>query len=101
MSLFDVEGKVVLVTGGGRGIGKMIAEGFVRQGARVYISSRKKEACDAAAAELSSLGPGTCVSLPTDLSTDSGCRHLASLLGEHESKLHVLVNNSGTSWGAS
>jgi NAD(P)-dependent dehydrogenase (short-subunit alcohol dehydrogenase family) len=96
--LFDVRGKVVLVTGGSRGIGKMIAEGFVDAGAKVYISARKADACDATAAELSK--KGTCVSIPADCGTDEGCRALAEALGTRESALHVLVNNAGANWGA-
>ncbi len=97
-NLFDVSGKVALVTGGSRGIGLMIARGFVENGARVYISSRKKEACDQVAAELSRLG--TCVSLPADLSTEAECRRLASELAAREPELHILVNNAGANWGA-
>ena len=96
--LFSVEGKVALVTGGSRGIGLMIARGFVAGGAKVYVASRKKEACAAAAAELSKLG--TCLSLPADLSTPDGCRALAAELAEREPRLHVLVNNAGANWGA-
>jgi NAD(P)-dependent dehydrogenase (short-subunit alcohol dehydrogenase family) len=96
--LFSVRNKVALVTGGSRGIGRMIAEGFVRGGARVYISARKAEACEATAAELSKVG--TCVSLPADLSSDAEARRLAAELGEREPSLHVLVNNAGANWGA-
>ena len=60
--LFSIAGKVALVTGGSRGIGMMIARGFVEAGAKVYISARKKEACDGAAAQLSKIGP--CISIP-------------------------------------
>ncbi len=97
-NLFDVSGKVALVTGGSRGIGLMIARGFVENGVRVYISSRKKEACDQVAAELSRLG--TCISLPADLSTEAECRRLASELAAREPELHILVNNAGANWGA-
>jgi len=96
--LFSVEGKVALVTGGSRGIGLMIARGYVASGAKVYVASRKKDACDAAAAELSKLG--TCLSLPADLSTPEGCRALAAELAEREPRVHVLVNNAGANWGA-
>ncbi len=96
--LFSIEGKTALVTGGSRGIGRMIAAGFVEAGARVFISSRKRETCDAAAAELSKAG--TCTSLPADLSTVEGCERLASEFTEREEALHVLVNNAGANWGA-
>ena len=76
-----------------------IAAGFVRNGAHVYVSSRSKEACDKVAAALSAAGPGTCTSLPQDLATVAGCDALAAALRERTPRLHVLVNNSGTSWG--
>jgi 2-deoxy-D-gluconate 3-dehydrogenase len=98
--LFSLQGRVALVTGGSRGIGKMIAEGFLAYGAaKVYISARKAEACNATAAELSK-GAGTCISLPQDISTVDGCRALAEALGKRESKLDILVNNAGAAWGA-
>ena len=99
MDLFSLEGRVALVTGGSRGIGKMIAEGFLAHGAKVYISSRKAQACDEAAAALC-LGGGTCVSLPQDISTVEGCKALAARLTTLEPKLDVLVNNAGAAWGA-
>jgi NAD(P)-dependent dehydrogenase (short-subunit alcohol dehydrogenase family) len=94
--LFSVSGKVVLVTGGSRGIGEMIARGFVANGAKVYISSRKAEVCDALARELSS--EGTCVALPADLSRTDEVRRLAGEIRAREPKLHVLVNNAGAAW---
>ncbi|MBS0411226.1 MAG: SDR family oxidoreductase [Proteobacteria bacterium] len=97
--LFSLEGRVALVTGGSRGIGKMIAEGFIAQGAKVYISSRKAAQCDAAAEELSRDG-GTCISLPQDLSTVEGCKALAERIAALEPKLDILVNNAGAAWGA-
>jgi NAD(P)-dependent dehydrogenase (short-subunit alcohol dehydrogenase family) len=97
-NLFAVAGKVVLVTGGSRGIGLMIARGFVEHGATVYISSRKADTCDAAAAELAKLG--TCRSLPADVSTADECSRLAAELARREPRLHVLVNNAGANWGA-
>jgi NAD(P)-dependent dehydrogenase (short-subunit alcohol dehydrogenase family) len=96
--LFDVRGKTVVVTGGSRGIGRMIAHGFVRAGARVYISARKAEACDQTAAELSK--DGECVSIPADLSTVEGAEHLAREVSSREPAVHVLVNNAGATWGA-
>lgn len=97
-NLFSLEGRVALVTGGSRGIGRMIAEGFLRQGARVYITARKAEACDATAAELSEFG--TCVSLPGDISTAAGMADVVARFREHEQTLDILVNNAGAAWGA-
>ncbi|MGA2294983.1 MAG: glucose 1-dehydrogenase [Acidimicrobiales bacterium] len=97
-SLFDVSGKIVLVTGGSRGIGEMIARGFVEAGAKVYISSRKADVCDAVAAELSKVG--SCISLPADLSKEAECRRLADEIMAREDHLDVLVNNAGAAWGA-
>ena len=96
--LFSVAGKTALVTGGSRGIGRMIAAGLVEAGSKVYVSSRKKDACDATAAELSAVGE--CVSLPADLSTEAGCQNLARDIADREDRLHVLVNNAGNTWGA-
>ena len=96
--LFALDGKVALVTGGSRGIGAMIARGFVEAGVRTYISSRKAAPCDAMAAELSEIG--WCQSLPADLSTEGGCRELAAAISEREDKLDILVNNAGATWGA-
>jgi len=97
-SLFDVSGKVVLVTGGSRGIGEMIARGFVDAGATVYISSRKADVCEALANELSE--HGTCVAIPADLSTEAECLRLANEIASREDHLDVLVNNAGATWGA-
>jgi 2-deoxy-D-gluconate 3-dehydrogenase len=95
-NLFSLQGRIALVTGGSRGIGKMIAQGFVESGAKVYISSRKADACDATAAELSAFGP--CVSLPQDISTVAGCKALAARIEDLEGKLDILVNNAGAAW---
>jgi NAD(P)-dependent dehydrogenase (short-subunit alcohol dehydrogenase family) len=97
-SLFSLSGKVALVTGGSRGLGFMISEGLLRAGARVYISSRKTDACDAAARELSPAG--SCVSVPANVATVEGRASLVDALGSREERLHVLVNNAGTTWGA-
>lgn len=99
-NLFSVEGKIVLVTGGSRGIGEMIAAGFLANGAKVYISSRKADACDATAARLSEKFGGTCVSLPANLAEIDGIEALAKALEKREGHLDVLVNNAGVSWGA-
>ncbi|HZP56331.1 MAG TPA: SDR family oxidoreductase [Dehalococcoidia bacterium] len=96
--LFDISGKTAVVTGGSRGIGLMIARGFVQAGAKVYVSSRKKDACDEVAAQLSK--EGTCLSLPADLGTEAGCRALADAIAQREERLHILVNNAGANWGA-
>ncbi|KAG0282975.1 hypothetical protein BGZ96_012657 [Linnemannia gamsii] len=99
-SLFDVKDKVILVTGGSRGIGLMIAHGFVVNGAKVYISSRSASVCDKVAEELSKLGPGQCISLPADLQSIEEVNRLVAELTKRESKIHVLVNNAGATWGA-
>ncbi|HVT67683.1 MAG TPA: SDR family oxidoreductase [Trebonia sp.] len=97
-SLFSVQDKVAVVTGGSRGIGAMIASGLVRAGCRVYITARKKDACDAMAAELSQFGE--CVSAPVNLAAPDGVDQFMSVLAEREDKLHILVNNAGATWGA-
>lgn len=94
-NLFRLDGRVALVTGGSRGIGRMIAAGFLAQGARVYISSRKADACVEAAKELGE----NCIALPQDVSTVAGCKALADQLGEREATLDILVNNAGAAWG--
>lgn len=94
--LFSLQGRVALVTGGSRGIGRMIASGYLRQGAKVYISARKAAACEATAAELSALGP--CIALPADVSTVEGVRALAAELAGRETALDILVNNAGAAW---
>ncbi|KAG0081695.1 hypothetical protein BGZ93_001499 [Podila epicladia] len=99
-SLFDVKDKVVLVTGGSRGIGLMIAHGFIVNGAKVYISSRSAGVCDKVAKELTKLGPGKCISLPADLQSLDEVNRLVAELTKRESKVHVLVNNAGATWGA-
>ena len=97
-NLFDLTGKVAVVTGGSRGIGFMIASGLVANGVRVYITARKAEPCDAAAAELSE--HGECISIPADLSTDEGVASFVGALTEREAQVDILVNNAGSAWGA-
>jgi len=94
-ALFRLDGRVALVTGGSRGIGRMIATGFVAQGAKVYVSSRKPEACEETAAALGE----NCIALPHDISTVEGCRALAADIAAREQRLDVLVNNAGAAWG--
>jgi NAD(P)-dependent dehydrogenase (short-subunit alcohol dehydrogenase family) len=95
--LFSLQGRVALVTGGSRGIGRMITAGFLRQGAKVYITARKAETCEQTARELSSLG--TCIALPADVSTVEACQALAVEIGQREHALGILVNNAGAAWG--
>ncbi|SAM02159.1 hypothetical protein [Absidia glauca] len=97
--LFSVKDKVVLVTGGGRGIGEMIATGYVQAGAKVYICSRSAKNCEETAAKLNALGPGVCKSLPADLQSVDDIKTLVAKLSEQETHLDVLVNNSGATWG--
>jgi NAD(P)-dependent dehydrogenase (short-subunit alcohol dehydrogenase family) len=97
--LFSLEGRTALVTGGSRGIGRMIAAGFLAQGAKVYISSRKAAACEETAKELSKLGP--CLALPADVSTVEGAKGLAAAYAAKEGSLDILVNNAGAAWGES
>ena len=96
-NLFSIEGKTALVTGGSRGIGEMIAAGFLANGAKVYISSRKAETCDATAKRLQDEYGGECISLPADLSNLEGIESLVGQLSD--TSLDILVNNAGASWG--
>src|SRR6267154_1039657 len=99
--LFSLKGRVALVTGGSRGIGKMIAAGFLSQGAaKVYISARKAAACEATAKELTAEYGGECIALPIDISTMAGIEMLATEIGKREQRLDILVNNAGAAWGA-
>jgi len=99
--LFSLKGRVAVVTGGSRGIGKMIAAGFLAQGAaRVYISARKADACEATAKELSAQYDGECIALPIDISSLAGVELLASELKKREARLDILVNNAGAAWDA-
>jgi len=97
-NLFSIEGKVALITGGSRGIGEMIAAGFLANGAKVYISSRKAEVCDATAKRLQEEYGGECISMPADLSNLEGINGLADKISQ-EGNLDILVNNAGASWG--
>lgn len=97
-NLFDVSGKVAVVTGGSRGIGAMIARGFVENGVKTYITARKEEELNATAQELSALGE--CIAIPSDLATLEGVTAFADAIKEREGRVHILVNNAGATWGA-
>lgn len=99
-NLFNIRGKIALVTGGSRGIGEMIAAGFLANGAKVYISSRKVDACVATAARLQETYGGECIAIPANLADVEGCQQLAVALSERETRLDILINNAGVSWGA-
>jgi NAD(P)-dependent dehydrogenase (short-subunit alcohol dehydrogenase family) len=99
--LFSLKGRVAVVTGGSRGIGRMIAAGFLSQGAaKVYITARKAGPCEATAKELTAEYGGECIALPIDISTIAGCDKLAAEIIGLEPKLDILVNNAGAAWGA-
>jgi len=98
--LFSIKGKVALITGGSRGIGEMIAAGFLANGVKVYISSRKEEVCEETATRLSQEFGGECISLPADVSKVDGIDTLYQKFNEKESHLDILINNAGASWGA-
>lgn len=99
--LFSLHGRIALVTGGSRGIGRMIAAGFLGAGAaKVYITARKAGPCEATAKELTAQYDGECIALPIDMSTVAGCELLASEFTKREQRLDILVNNAGAAWGA-
>ncbi|KAF1848870.1 NAD(P)-binding protein [Cucurbitaria berberidis CBS 394.84] len=100
-SLFDVKGKIILVTGGAKGIGRMISEGFVQNGATVYVSSRDAKACEQACKELNALGKGKADYITADLYKEEDLTKIAEELKKREGKLDVIINNSGSNWGES
>ncbi|KAI5121270.1 hypothetical protein M0805_002315 [Coniferiporia weirii] len=100
-NLFNVRDKVVLITGGSRGIGKAIAAGYVKNGAKVYISSRSVKDCGSTSKDLTEIGPGKCIAIPADMQKLSEVERLVSELESKEKVLHILVNNAGTTWGSS
>lgn len=97
-ALFSLDKKIALVTGGAQGMGRMIAAGLIGAGAKVYITSRKRESCEATALELGR--DGACVGLTADLNTPEAVMALANEMKARESKLHILINNAGRTWGA-
>ena len=98
--IFSIAGKVAIVTGGSRGIGEMIAAGFLASGAKVYISSRKADVCDATAKRLVDRHGGECIAVPADLSQLDGVNTLVAAVRDNENQLDILVNNAGATWGA-
>ncbi|KAK0492069.1 hypothetical protein EDD18DRAFT_1184616 [Armillaria luteobubalina] len=98
-SLFNVKGKIVLVTGGGSGIGKMIAAGFAQNGAKVYIAARKESQLKEAVADLQKSASEKVSYIVGNVATKAGCDAIIAEFKKHENKLHVLVNNSGITWG--
>lgn len=99
--LFSLKNKIVVVTGGSRGIGLMMCKCYVDNGARVYVVSRKKDACDQVSRALNSMNSsGSAVSFPADVGTDAGCRQLVEDISKLEKKVDVLVNNAGLTWGS-
>ncbi|MFT5932873.1 MAG: NAD(P)-dependent dehydrogenase (short-subunit alcohol dehydrogenase family), partial [Hyphomonas sp.] len=99
-NLFSVAGKTVVVTGGSRGIGEMIAAGFLSSGAKVIISSRKAKACEETVERLKAEYGGEIYAIPSDVSNMDGINHLADEIAKREDKIDVLVNNAGVAWGA-
>ena len=97
-NLFDIKGKVALVTGGSRGIGEMIAEGYVANGVKTYITARREQELNATAQELAALGE--CIAIPSDLSSLEGLAAFAEAVKSREERVHILVNNAGATWGA-
>lgn len=97
-NLFSLDGKVAVVTGGSRGIGAMIARGYVESGVKTYITSRKLDELQATANELS--GIGDCIAIQSDLSTTAGVKAFADAIKAREEQIHILVNNAGATWGA-
>lgn len=95
--MFDLTGKIAVITGGSRGIGKMITEEFVKRGVRTYITARKAEACEETAKELSAYGE--CIALPCDLSTVDNIRKFVADISGREKQLDILINNAGAAWG--
>jgi len=98
-NLFALSGKTAVVTGGSRGIGAMIARGFVEAGVKTYITARKAPELMATADQLNQLGKGECIAIPADLSTLEGIDGFSQRLLEQEQPVDILVNNAGATWG--
>lgn len=93
---FDISGKTALITGGSRGIGRMIAEAYVERGVRTYITARHQDVCEQTAKELSA--HGECIAIQNDQGSMDGVHALADEMKKREERLDILVNNAGTGW---
>ena len=98
-NLFNIENKTAVVTGGSRGIGEMIASGFLANGTKVYITARKAPALLEKANELSQKYNAECIALPCDLSTVEGIKSFVKVINEKEGGIDYLINNAGAAWG--
>ncbi|RBP96588.1 gluconate 5-dehydrogenase [Cytobacillus firmus] len=99
MDLFDLTGKTALITGGGRGLGAQIAEGFAEAGANIVLCSRKVEACQETADRLAILGVKT-LALSCDISKPEDVHKVVEETVKEFGSIDILVNNSGATWGA-
>lgn len=97
-NLFNFKNHVVLVTGGATGLGEMAAQGFVQNGAKVIIASRKEAELKKTADRLNKLGPGSCDYVVADLKDKAGCDSLCQQVKKKTDRLHLLLNNSGATW---
>lgn len=97
-NIFSYKNHIVLITGGATGLGEMAAQGFVQNGAKVIIASRKKQELETTASRLNKLGPGSCDYIVADLKDRTGCTNLCSKVREKTDRLTVLLNNSGATW---
>ncbi|MAQ07681.1 MAG: 3-oxoacyl-ACP reductase [SAR116 cluster bacterium] len=96
--LFDISGKVALVSGGSRGIGEMIAEGFVKNGVKTFITSRKADQCNETAKRLSQYGD--CISIPADLTDIKEIKKIKKIIQGKVDRIDILINNAGAVWAA-
>ncbi|MFZ9053438.1 MAG: SDR family oxidoreductase [Woeseiaceae bacterium] len=98
-TLFNLDGKIALVTGGSRGIGRMMAQGLLQAGARVYVTARSADVCEQTATELSHYG--TCEALPADINDEEARQRLVADIDVRDGRLDILINNAGRAWGDS
>jgi NADP-dependent 3-hydroxy acid dehydrogenase YdfG len=97
-TLFNFKNYVAVITGGSTGLGEMAAQGFVQNGAKVIIASRKESELKKTADRLNKLGPGTCDYIVADLKDKAGCEHLGKEVAKKTDRLNLLLNNSGATW---